>query len=446
MLTCGSAGNFVLSVAICRVCRSANVKCVLRKRRVASCQARVTVLLVHTNKFTVPCHRNLLPNALSMTTPSGNRVLCLEESGPQSSQASVASNDENTVGASFDRDEKAKPNKNPSPSITTGKRQRTLLDMLGSGPSQRTGTISKKPKLTAPSSGDRPTDIGTQSSGESPSQQALNSIPFSMSEFVDSLTEDQTRLLKLECETMGKSWLKVLKDEIKKPYFITLKQFLWKEGVHGPDDSAENLNIYPAPRNIYSWSNYTPLGKVRVVMIGQDPYHGPGQAHGLCFSVPLGVRAPPSLKNIYSEIKAEYEDFVPPKHGNLTAWAEAGVLMLNTCLTVRAHSAGSHQGKGWEQFTDRVIETVDRYGGANLGEKSGVGRGVVFLAWGAWAAKRVAKLSKNKHLILSSAHPSPLSARKGFFGNGHFRKANDWLEARYGPDGRVDWSRLGPIT
>ncbi|KAI0297237.1 uracil-DNA glycosylase [Multifurca ochricompacta] len=198
-------------------------------------------------------------------------------------------------------------------------------------------------------------------------------------------------------------------------------------------------------RNIYSWSNYTPLGKVRVVMIGQDPYHGPRQAHGLCFSVPPGVSTPPSLRNIYAEIKAEYEEFVPPKHGNLIPWAEAGVLMLNTCLTVRAHSAGSHQGKGWEQFTDRVIEAVDRYGGANLGEKTGSGRGVVFLAWGAWAAKRVAKLSKTKHLILSSAHPSPLSANKGFFGNGHFRKANDWLEARYGADGRVDWCRLGPV-
>ncbi|KAH9983086.1 uracil-DNA glycosylase [Russula compacta] len=314
--------------------------------------------------------------------------------------------------------------------------------MLGSTPNRDPKTISKKPKLAASGSDDKPSAAGTQPSAGSTGPQSLNSIPFSLAEYVASLTEDQKRLLKLECETMGRSWLKVLKDEIKKPYFISLKEFLWKGGVHGPDDSAQDLQVYPAPRNIYSWSNYTPLGKVRVVMIGQDPYHGPGQAHGLCFSVPPGVTAPPSLKNIYAEIKAEYGDFVPPKHGNLTAWAEGGVLMLNTCLTVRAHSAGSHQGKGWEQFTDRVIEVVDRYGGANLGNKSGVGRGVVFLAWGAWAAKRVAKLDKTKHLILSSAHPSPLSARKGFFGNGHFRKANDWLEARYGPDGRVDWCRL----
>ncbi|SRR6266702_55335 len=204
MLTRGSAGN-VLSIAICRVCRSANVKCVLRKRRVASRQARV--LLAHTNKFIVPCHRNLPPNAPSMTTPSGNRVLCLEDSGPQSPQASVASNDENTAGALLDCDKKAKPNANPSSTTTTtGKRQRTLLDMLGSGPSQTTGTTSKKPKLTAPSSGDKPTVIGSQSSGGNPGHQALNSIPFSLSEFIDSLTDDQKRLLKLECETMGKSW------------------------------------------------------------------------------------------------------------------------------------------------------------------------------------------------------------------------------------------------
>ncbi|KAI9512991.1 uracil-DNA glycosylase-like protein [Russula earlei] len=383
-----------------------------------------------------------------MTNPSESHVVYTEDLEPSSSQVTAASNEDVRVVASSDRDEIPKPTPAPSPKGTAnGKRQRTLFDVLGSAPSQGSDKPSKKPKLAGSGSGKTPAAAGTQSFGVGGSAglQALNSIPFSSTEYTASLNEDQKRLLKLECETMGKSWLKVLKDEIKKPYFISLKEFLWKEGVRGPDDSEHDLKVYPAPRNIYSWSNYTPLGKVRVVMIGQDPYHGPGQAHGLCFSVPSGVPAPPSLKNIYAEIKAEYGDFVPPKHGNLTAWAEAGVLMLNTCLTVRARTAGSHQGKGWEQFTDRVVDAVDRYGGANLGEKSGVGRGVVFLAWGSWAAKRVAKLSKTKHLILSSAHPSPLSARKGFFGNGHFRKANDWLEERYGPDGRVDWCRLDPV-
>ncbi|KAI9057215.1 uracil-DNA glycosylase [Trametes sanguinea] len=275
---------------------------------------------------------------------------------------------------------------------------------------------------------------------------SLNSIPFSMSEFQNSLSGEEKELLALECQTMGKSWLKVLKDEIRKPYFLKLKRFLREQGVKGPEDSAPNLKVYPAPQNIYAWSNLTPLGRVKVVIIGQDPYHGPGQAHGLCFSVPPGVAIPPSLRNIYKEIQAEYPSFEPPKHGTLTSWAENGVLLLNTALTVKANEAGSHSNKGWEEFTDKVIDVVDRYGGANLGEKgtaaAGRGRGIVFLAWGAWAAKRVAKLDKKKHLILTSAHPSPLSASRGFLGNGHFKKANDWLEEKYGPDGCVDWTNL----
>ncbi|KAH9989013.1 uracil-DNA glycosylase-like protein [Russula vinacea] len=384
-------------------------------------------------------HNHRIPNAFSTAIPLENCIVYMEDLESPSSQVTVASKDEKlSTAAPSDPDHDESTNTKPKPASSTstinGKRQRTLFDMLGSAPSQGSDTRSKKPKLTA----------------SSPGLQSLNSIPFSSTEYVASLTADQKRLLKLECETMGKSWLKVLKDEIRKPYFISLKNSSGKR-------AAEDLKVYPA-RKIYirparaipgltphGYGHSTeyllmvklyPLGKVRVVMIGQDPYHGPGQAHGLCFSVPHGVTTPPSLRNIYTEIKAEYEGFVPPKHGNLTAWAEAGVLMLNTCLTVRARSAGSHQGKGWEQFTDRVIEVVDRYGGANLGEKSGLGQGVVFLAWGSWAAKRVAKLNK---------HPSPLSASRGFFGNGHFQKANDWLEARYGPDGRVDWSQLGPV-
>ncbi|EIN03706.1 uracil-DNA glycosylase [Punctularia strigosozonata HHB-11173 SS5] len=238
---------------------------------------------------------------------------------------------------------------------------------------------------------------------------------------------------------MGKSWLKVLKDEIRKPYFLALKRFLLAEGLTGLD---ANCQIYPPPRQIYSWSTHTPLGKVKVVIIGQDPYHGPGQAHGLCFSVLPGVAVPPSLKNIYAEIKSEYPSFTPPRHGDLTSWADQGVLLLNTFLTVRPGKAGSHGKQGWESFTDKVVDAVDKHGGANLGAKTGTGRGVVFLCWGAWAAKRTEKLNKSKHLILKSAHPSPLSAHKGFLGNGHFRKANDWLEAKYGPDACVDWCRL----
>ncbi|GAA5917176.1 hypothetical protein JCM5296_005591 [Sporobolomyces johnsonii] len=162
----------------------------------------------------------------------------------------------------------------------------------------------------------------------------------------------------------------------------------------------------------------------------------------MCFSVRPGVKIPPSLRNIYKEIKDEYPEFEVPKHGNLISLARSGVLMLNTSLTVRPHQAGSHSNKGWETFTDKIVELVDKYGGSSeVGKQSD---GVVVLAWGAWAAKRVAKMDQKKHLILTSPHPSPLSARRGFFGNGHFRKANDWLEAKYGPEARIDWTKLDP--
>ncbi|KAH0585053.1 hypothetical protein H2248_008319 [Termitomyces sp. 'cryptogamus'] len=282
------------------------------------------------------------------------------------------------------------------------KRQRTLVDMFtgSQGKSSLTDEPSvKKLKLT-PSGSSMSSSSSIKSDGlKIFGLQKLNSIPFSMSEYLETLTDDQKRLLRLECEVMGKSWLKLLKDEIKKPYFIALKQFLWDEGVRGPDDSSAKLKIYPAPKNIYAWSN-TPLGKVKVVILGQDPYYQRGQAHGLCFSVPTGVVVPPSLRNIYIELREEYPEFEIPNHGNLTAWALNGVLMLNTCLTVRAGEAGSHLNRGWEEFTDRVVNIVDKYGGANLptvgagSNSAGIGRGVVFLAWGAPAGKRVAKLDK----------------------------------------------------
>jgi uracil-DNA glycosylase len=242
---------------------------------------------------------------------------------------------------------------------------------------------------------------------------------------------------------MGASWLKHLQDEIRKPYFIKLKKFLWEEGIKGPEPETFTNKIFPPANEIYSWSRYTQLGQVRVVIIGQDPYHGPNQAHGLCFSVKPGVAVPPSLLNMYKEIRAEYPSFTPPKHGCLASWAEAGVLLLNTSLTVRASQAGSHAKKGWEEFTDAVIASVAKYGGADLVKGgSGEGRGVVFLAWGGWAAKRVDKLDKKKHLILKSAHPSPLSAARGFLGNNHFKKANEWLADKYGIEETIDWTKL----
>lgn len=180
-------------------------------------------------------------------------------------------------------------------------------------------------------------------------------------------------------------------------------------------------------------SRHTPLNTVKCVILGQDPYHGLNQAHGLCFSVRPPTPAPPSLVSIYKLLKIEYPDSFepPPKNGGLlTPWADRGVLLLNTCLTVRAHEANSHANHGWERFTQKVIDIVAR-------RRT---NGVVFLAWGLPAGKRVAKLDRVRHCVLQSVHPSPLSAHKGFYECGHFQKTNAWLKQRYGEDGPIDWN------
>ncbi|QRV84210.1 Uracil DNA glycosylase superfamily [Ceratobasidium sp. AG-Ba] len=332
----------------------------------------------------------------------------------------------------------------PEASASTGeKRQRSIAEMFGGSKKARASTPPGVRRAAMASSSPGGADAGAS---KAPAKRTINGlpvlkyIPFSLSEFQNSLTERQKELLQLECDTFGLSWFKILKDEFKKPYFIKLKEFLWEEGIQGKDKPCPK--VYPPAADIYAWSRYTPLGKVKVVIIGQDPYHGPKQAHGLCFSVRPGVAVPPSLKNMYTEIKNTYPGFVPPKHGSLVSWANSGVLLLNTSLTVKAGQAGSHANKGWETFTEAVVKAVDKYGGANLPNGNGVGKGVVFLAWGSWAAKRVAGLDKKKHCILTSAHPSPLSAHRGFLGNGHFKKANDWLEQKYGIESKVDWCTL----
>lgn len=178
-------------------------------------------------------------------------------------------------------------------------------------------------------------------------------------------------------------------------------------------------------------SRHTPLSTVRACIIGQDPYHNANQAHGLCFSVRPPTPAPPSLKNIYIALTRDYPTFRAPSNrgGLLTPWADSGVLLLNTCLTVRAHEANSHANRGWEKFTQKCIDIV-----AKVRTK-----GVVFLAWGTPAGKRVAKVNRQRHLVLQSVHPSPLSASRGFFDCGHFKKTNEWLRGRYGVDGEIDW-------
>lgn len=203
------------------------------------------------------------------------------------------------------------------------------------------------------------------------------------------------------------SWKTALTDEFNKEYFIKLTDFVRGEYLSGKA-------VYPAPANIFNAFNLCPLDKVKVVIIGQDPYHEPGQAHGLCFSVLPPTPIPPSLVNIYKEIESDLGR--PSKtHGDLTSWAEQGVLLLNATLTVQAHLAASHAGKGWEQFTDAVIRAVAKQ------------ENIVYMLWGAYAQRKAEFVNPEKNLILKSVHPSPLSASRGFFGNHHFSRANEYL-------------------
>ena len=207
---------------------------------------------------------------------------------------------------------------------------------------------------------------------------------------------------------MEESWKQVMNDEFTQPYFLELKKFLLQE-------KAEGQIIYPVGSQIFNAFNLTPFDKVKVVILGQDPYHGPGQAHGLCFSVPDGVKPPPSLQNIFKEINASIGTPIP-ESGNLERWAKQGVLLLNALLTVRANQPASHHQKGWEQFTDKVIATVSK-------EKTGI----IFLLWGRYAQDKAPLIDASKHFILKAAHPSPFSAYNGFFGCNHFAKTNELL-------------------
>ncbi len=213
------------------------------------------------------------------------------------------------------------------------------------------------------------------------------------------------------------SWKKVLENEFEKPYFTALADF-----VH---QAYKTSTVYPERKNIFKAFEATPFDNVKVVILGQDPYHGEGQAHGLSFSVLDGVKVPPSLVNIYKEIESQTGKKMPDS-GNLLRWATQGVLLLNATLTVEAGKAASHQNKGWEQFTDAVIQAIN--------DKN---QNVVFLLWGAPAQKKGRLIDRNRHLVLESPHPSPLSAYRGFFGNGHFTKTNDYLRSL--GKSEIDW-------
>jgi uracil-DNA glycosylase len=214
------------------------------------------------------------------------------------------------------------------------------------------------------------------------------------------------------------SWKEVLMDEFRQEYFVKLKEFLVEE--------RKKYVVYPPGAMMFNAFNYTPFNDVKVVLLGQDPYHGPGQAHGLCFSVSDGIQKPPSLINIFKEIQSDI-GIPSPNGGNLEKWAKQGVLLLNATLTVRAHQAGSHQKKGWEQFTDAAITAVSK-------NKTGV----VFLLWGAYAQAKVSIIDQSKHFVLTAPHPSPLSVTRGFFGCKHFSKTNELLRKQGKTE--IDWS------
>ncbi len=207
------------------------------------------------------------------------------------------------------------------------------------------------------------------------------------------------------------SWQAVIGEELEKPYMQALRNFLREE-------KAAGKTIYPPSPLIFNAFNHTPFEQVRVVIIGQDPYHGPNQAHGLSFSVPVGVDLPPSLQNIFKEISTDL-GVKMSRNGDLSPWAEQGVLLLNATLTVEQAQAGSHQNKGWEQFTDAAIAALNKHR-----------EGLVFVLWGSYAQKKGAFIDENKHLILKSVHPSPLSAHRGFFGNHQFSSINTYLKSQ----------------
>ena len=217
---------------------------------------------------------------------------------------------------------------------------------------------------------------------------------------------------------LHESWKVQLQAQFEADYMAQLKAFLLAE-------KAAGKIIYPKGSEWFAALNATSFETVRVVILGQDPYHGEGQAHGLCFSVQKGVRPPPSLVNIYKEMKADL-GLDPPSHGNLQAWAEQGVLLLNSVLTVEAGRAASHQGKGWERFTDTIVQLINAQA-----------KPTVFILWGSYAQKKAAFVDRSKHLVLRSAHPSPLSAHNGFFGSRPFSQANSFLAAK--GRGQIDW-------
>jgi uracil-DNA glycosylase len=262
---------------------------------------------------------------------------------------------------------------------------------------------------------------GTPTTKKKPTAESLSPEQHSKMEHNKQEAAAKLWASRLKAGTIGCSWMKILYDEFKKPYFEELVAFVDKE--------RSKETVYPPATDVFTWTTACTLEEVKVVIIGQDPYHGPNQAHGLCFSVKPGVPPPPSLQNMYKELLTDVKGFKIPDHGCLIGWARQGVLLLNACLTVRARQANSHQGKGWEKVTDAVIKWLND----NTSD-------LVFILWGAYAQKKGSVIDKKRHNVLKGVHPSPLSAHRGFFGCKHFSQANQILEKN--GKNAIDWSHL----
>ncbi|XP_004416226.1 PREDICTED: uracil-DNA glycosylase [Odobenus rosmarus divergens] len=297
--------------------------------------------------------------------------------------------------------------------------QKTLYSFFSPSPAGRRRARSPEPAdpgtgvaLVAEESGDaavsppKKARAGQEDPGTPPSS------PLSPEQLIRIQKNKAAALLRLAARNVpvgfGESWKKPLSAEFGKPYFIKLMGFVAEERKH--------YTVYPPPHQVFTWTQMCDIRHVKVVILGQDPYHGPSQAHGLCFSVQRPVPPPPSLENIYKELSTDIEGFVHPGHGDLSGWAKQGVLLLNAVLTVRAHQANSHKERGWEQFTDAVVSWLNQNS-----------NGLVFLLWGSYAQKKGSAIDRKRHHVLQTAHPSPLSVYRGFFGCRHFSKTNELL-------------------
>ncbi|SCV03616.1 LAME_0H11848g1_1 [Lachancea meyersii CBS 8951] len=305
----------------------------------------------------------------------------------------------------------------------SSKRQKTLMDFVRTPKTTvKDYTDTTQQKISAESAAAE-SEEKAEVCGDLPTAGKLDK-----EQFRKKLADHELELLQLELDTLDDAWFAKLEPEFRKSYFLKLKGFVLEQ--------QKGSTVFPPPADVYSWSRLTTFDQVRVVIIGQDPYHNHNQAHGLAFSVRSPTPPPPSLKNIYKELRENnYPEFeIDGKVGDLTHWAEQGVLLLNTCLTVRAHSANSHSKRGWEQFTKRVVQLI-------IEDRKTSKQPLVFLLWGNNASNLVKGLlgsAPDNFLVLSSVHPSPLSASRGFFGNKHFKKINDWLYARN--QTMIDWS------